>query len=91
MNEATVITEVVRQVPALAVLTWIVYKFLAHLRAGDEASAKRDADRTAAIEHLGETCHAFQKELSSRVQTSLDRNTETLGRAARDLERAEKQ
>lgn len=97
MNEQGIVAAIIQQVPALAVLTWIVYRFLAHLQSVGSEQTKRESERSTALQHLGDECHEFQEKLFTRVlacldktQVALDRNIEMLGRLSAELARVSK-
>jgi len=75
--------DLVKQVPALAVLCYMLMAFLGHLKHRDEN------DKTQQ-----ESCHNFQREMmaqatvtNTKVVTAFDRNTEALGRNNEATER----
>ena len=75
MTTAEFMLELAKQVPALAVLGLIVWKFLAHLAARDENQTNRDKVFAAALATLGDSCHEVQRE-SNQVMRD---NTNALG------------
>lgn len=101
------IVEIAKQVPHLAVLVGLVIVFLRGkresdmhfldtLKSMDDAWRKSMEMRDEALTHLGDNCHAFQKDLAGkseavfeRVVESMDKNTEILGRAMHVIERLE--
>lgn len=81
------IWQIGKQVPALAVLCWIAWKFLVNSR----ESAK---DFTAAIDRIGNSCHEFQRDTLHRLEielgratTALDKNSEIFGAIKSALEK----
>lgn len=71
------VIEVVKQVPALAVLGFIVIAFLKHLAQRDEAHAVSDEKRDEQMQICMDRCN-----------NAIDRNTEMLGQVAKVVERA---
>lgn len=63
------IWQIGKQVPALAVLAWIVWKFLVNSR-----------EQEAAITRIASSCHEFQRDTLARVEDVLDRATTALDR-----------
>lgn len=60
------------QAPALVVLCIVVYVFLSHIKDSQKMQADSEAQfeerqkaRDVHIEHLGDTCHAFQQSLAA--------------------------
>jgi len=87
VSEAAFLSEAARQIPAVAVLVFVVIKFLSHIRESDRARERMESARIKAMENLGSACHSFQESLAerhetlvSRVTTALDRNTDARGR-----------
>ncbi len=72
----SVLWELLKQVPALAVLAWVVYVFLKFIR-------QCEADRSENVKRLADDCHRIQQ----RAIDGLDRNTEILGAVKLLLER----
>jgi hypothetical protein len=68
--------ELIKQVPALVVLVWIVYKFLDHLKS---IIADHRNDQNQHIVSFREMAEEQQQHLS-RSSAAIDRNTETLGK-----------
>lgn len=96
MSEAAFLSEAARQIPAVAVLVFVVIKFLSHIRESDRARERLESARIKALENLGSACYSFQESLAerhetlvSRVTTALDRNTDALGRATQAVDRFE--
>lgn len=85
-----ILIEAAKQAPALVVLAWIVYTFLKYLKEYAEGQA-------VSLGNLGDTCHAFQREMHesnatilTSVRTTLDKTNEVLGRAANTIDRGER-
>lgn len=74
--------EAAKQVPSLAVLVFIVIKFLAFVRETEVA-------RSSSLEALGDTCHAFQERLGNATQKVIDRNSEALEKNTEAMTRIE--
>ena len=72
----TLAAELIKQVPALGVLAWIVYLFLKDRRAAEK-------ERLTALKDICDDCHEIQK----RGLDSIDRNTEVLGAVNEQLRR----
>lgn len=98
-----ILSELIKQAPAtVAIIVTVVY-FLRHLSQEadrrDSADKRREAIENRKIEsirQIGDSCHEFQSSsavrteaMVARVQHSLDRNTETLGRTGEVLDRLE--
>lgn len=101
------VVESAKQIPSLAVLVGLVVlfmrgkrdsdmHFLETLKSMDDAWRRSMETRDAVLTHLGNNCHAFQKDLSAkneavfeRVVEVMDKNTEILGRAMHVIERLE--
>jgi hypothetical protein len=73
--EVSVLIEMGKQCPALAVLGWIVYKFL---NAQKDERASRDVTEKA--------CHEVNEKVAEKVAKALDRNTEAFGKNVQCLE-----
>lgn len=93
----TLVIEAAKQVPALAVLVFIVMRFLDHMKNGEQT-------RNASFKELGDSCHLFQAQMMTRyellmaryestnraTQDSLNENTKALGRAGGIAERVDR-
>lgn len=78
--------EVLKQVPALGVLAWIVWKFLAHLESQQAGQNAAEAQREMALRDMsGKTEAAMMK-----VATSMERNAEVLARNTGTLDRMDR-
>lgn len=99
----SILSELIKQAPAtVAIIVTVVY-FLRHLSQEadrrDSADKRREAIENRKIEsikQMGDSCHSFQTASSTRteamvarVQQSLDRNTEIMGRTGEVLDRLE--
>lgn len=80
-----IVTELVKQIPSLAVLSWLVYMFLENLKQRDRA-----------LNALGENCHSFQIQIQDRYKsnimlmgTALENNTKALNENTHALGRIE--
>ena len=54
--------DILKQVPALVVLVWLVHKFMSHLSARDKVLVEYLTRRDVAITGISEQCHATQME-----------------------------
>jgi hypothetical protein len=89
--------EVVKQVPSLAVLVWLVTYFLRHMQSmlGTFSEIVKGWSKT--VEAVNADAQAFQNEIQAehrgmmeKLGLTLDRNTEALGKNAAVLDRATK-
>ena len=94
--ETTILTEAVKQLPALVVLVGLVLKFLAFIKESEDRCEKSEASRLEALKHLGDACHRSQTDMMeryedtmSKVTEALDRNTGAMGRAGAVADRLE--
>ena len=60
--------EVAKQVPALAVLCWLVVTFLRRQAESETREAARDTERHEALQRLGDSCHEAQRSIASRYE-----------------------
>lgn len=63
--------ESAKQVPALAVLAVLTWKFLSHLK-------EREAKYAETLLGIGEECHEHAKDLTDRYMTAIERNSDAL-------------
>jgi hypothetical protein len=82
MNE--ILLEISKQAPNTVALMIVVWFFLNYMK-------HRDQQHTEVMKEIGDSCHAFQKEISSeataalnRTVVALDRNSEALGYSLRN-------
>jgi hypothetical protein len=69
---------VATQVPALAVLAFIVLKFLSHLK-DDRASRDQEGQRFSnSIQTLTSDCHGFQREIQSDLKAAMKDNAQAM-------------
>jgi hypothetical protein len=97
MDLSQFLLEVAKQVPALVVLMLIVDRFLKALNGVAARFEQVEDKRSESLETLGDSCHAFQRDVQAKneavmgkVVTALDRNTESLGKNTYALDRAMK-
>lgn len=69
MTIEQVLMEVVKQIPALAVLAWLVHKGLSSLQERDQAFAR-------ALNEIGKDCHSVQE----RAIDAIQENTRMMGK-----------
>jgi len=89
--------EVVKQVPSLVVLSWLVVVFLKHMKE-DRHHRERAEERSAeTLKSIGTSCHTFQRELTAKnhevmVKThgALEKNADALSKATYWLDRQQK-
>lgn len=84
--------EALKPAPSLAVLVWIVWQFIKHMRSMESSRAAEAKARDLTLKTLEDNCHAFQQGLISRtedkwtkVSAALDKNTEALGKNSATL------
>lgn len=76
MNE--VFLEVAKQTPNIVALMIVVWFFLDYMKHRDESHAE-------VMRQIGESCHAFQKEISTEAAQALNKNTMALERNSEAL------
>jgi hypothetical protein len=76
---------VATQVPALAVLGFIVIKFLQHLK-DDRTSRDSEASRfSSTITTIGDSCHEFQREIQEDFKATMRDNSAAMRENAKAL------
>lgn len=60
-----IIADLVRQSPSVVAIVCVVAYFLNYLEAMESSRRELDAERSKSIKEIGESCHAFQRELAS--------------------------
>lgn len=88
MMEA-LLTEAIKQVPSLAVLVWVVMRFLAHIKDSDNARTTGDERRNESMKAISDSFKVAQHEMSTRMTTTIDANTALLAKATVALNRVE--
>ncbi len=87
-SDVNVWFEVARQIPALAALIWLVFKFLAHSAEQQKQNLSQQMEhmklwkesKDDAAKFMGELAHG-NKEVVSKLDGTLQRNTEMIGQA----------
>jgi hypothetical protein len=88
MGEFQVGVEVLKQVPSLGVLIWIVARFLLHMKEMESARHDIDAKRDDHLETLVTSCHAFQEKIWSEARDIFGKTNVALGDSRSACERA---
>jgi hypothetical protein len=88
--------DALKPAPSLAVLAWVVWKVLTHLKSMETSRLAESKARDAALVKLGDNCHAFQQGIADRTEANFDKmsvafdkNTEALGRNSELLHRVD--
>lgn len=66
-----ILSELLKQAPALGVLVYLVIRFLSHLTELSVRVDKAEETRTKTLTTLGDTCHDFQKEIHNDMRTTV--------------------
>ncbi len=83
-----VIMEVLKQVPALAVLAWLTGEFLRHLQGMVSRHEATEEKRDRLMREQGVVCHGFQREMMARQEAAMERLAVVLERNAVELARS---
>lgn len=78
--DTTIIGEIVKQAPQLAILCWLVSRFIAVME-------KMSRENKTAIREVNESCHSFQRDMTDKTTKSIDANTHAFGRIEPALDR----
>ena len=78
--------EVVKQVPSLAVLAWIVWTFIRAQREERTAHEQHSERREHAIASIGDQCHQFQERTLAKVEALTNKTNEALSADTRSLD-----
>lgn len=70
--------EVAKQIPSLGVLVWLVISFLRHLKEDGDRRERLEEARAKSLKEIGDSCHAFQQEITTQSHAILARNTAAL-------------
>ncbi len=65
------IIEVAKQIPALAVLVWLVILFLGHLREERDSRVSIESARHEALKEIGDGCHAHSMKIANTMSDAL--------------------
>lgn len=95
----TLLTEAVKQVPALAIVVglvwWMAARFIDFLGQEREHRERISAEHNQAMKEAGNACHIAQVDMAKRFEAisdrntaALDRNTEMLGKCSAALDRS---
>jgi hypothetical protein len=88
MGEVQLGIEVLKQVPSLGVLIWIVARFLSHMKEMESARNEIDTKRDEHLETLGSGCHEFQERMWSEARDIFSKTNSALGDNRAAFERA---
>ena len=72
------LVELAKQVPALAVLAFLTWKFLSHLSQRDETFA-------TALRDIGDDCHEHAVDLTSRYIAVVNKNSDLVAKNSETL------
>ena len=77
--------EIAKQIPNLAVLVFLVRQFILHMHEEGNRRERLDESKAKLLKDIGDSCHAFQREIATETTSALSRNTTALERNSEAL------